>query len=69
MPTLPALATTWTSIFASQSVASARDRLESDIDTALEEEALVQTIVTQSEDTREGMTAFMERRQPAFKGR
>ena len=43
--------------------------LESDIDTALEEEALVQTIVTQSEDTREGMTAFMERRQPAFKGR
>jgi 2-(1,2-epoxy-1,2-dihydrophenyl)acetyl-CoA isomerase len=43
--------------------------LESDIDTALEEEALVQTIVTQSEDTKEGMMAFMERRQPQFKGR
>lgn len=43
--------------------------LESDIDTALEEEALVQTIVTQSEDTKEGMTAFMERRAPQFKGR
>ncbi len=43
--------------------------LESDIDTALEEEALVQTIVTQSEDTKEGMMAFMERRAPQFKGR
>jgi 2-(1,2-epoxy-1,2-dihydrophenyl)acetyl-CoA isomerase len=43
--------------------------LESDIDTALEEEALVQTIVTQSEDTKEGMTAFMERRAPRFTGR
>ena len=43
--------------------------LESDIDTALEEEALVQTIVTQSEDTKEGMMAFMERRSPQFKGR
>lgn len=43
--------------------------LESDIDTALEEEALVQTIVTQSEDTKEGMTAFMERRSPKFSGR
>ena len=43
--------------------------LESDLETALEEEALVQALVTQSEDTREGMTAFAERRQPAFKGR
>jgi 2-(1,2-epoxy-1,2-dihydrophenyl)acetyl-CoA isomerase len=43
--------------------------LESDIETALEEEALVQTIVTQSEDTKEGMMAFMERRQPQFRGR
>lgn len=43
--------------------------LESDLDTALEEEALAQTIVTQSEDTREGMMAFMERRAPKFKGR
>ncbi len=43
--------------------------LESDLETALEEEALVQALVTQSEDTREGMTAFAERRKPAFKGR
>lgn len=43
--------------------------LESDIDTALEEEAMAQTLVTQSEDTREGMMAFAERRKPAFKGR
>jgi len=43
--------------------------LESSFETALEEEALVQSLVTQSEDTREGMTAFMERRTPQFKGR
>lgn len=43
--------------------------LESSFETALEEEAMAQMLVTQSEDTREGMTAFMERRQPQFKGR
>ncbi|MBI1814605.1 MAG: enoyl-CoA hydratase/isomerase family protein [Deltaproteobacteria bacterium] len=43
--------------------------LESSLETALEEEALVQSLVTQSEDTREGMTAFMERRTPQFKGK
>lgn len=43
--------------------------LESDLETAFEEEALVQTVVTQSEDTREGMMAFMERRAPQFKGK
>lgn len=43
--------------------------LESSFETALEEEAMAQSIVTQSEDTREGMMAFMERRTPAFKGR
>jgi 2-(1,2-epoxy-1,2-dihydrophenyl)acetyl-CoA isomerase len=43
--------------------------LESSLETALEEEAMAQMLVTQSEDTREGMTAFMERRQPQFKGR
>lgn len=43
--------------------------LESDLETALDEEAMVQSIVTQSEDTKEGMLAFAERRQPAFKGR
>lgn len=43
--------------------------LESSIDTAFEEEALAQTLVTQSEDTREGMMAFMQKRAPEFKGR
>jgi len=43
--------------------------LESSFETALEEEALAQMLVTQSEDTREGMQAFMERRPPQFKGR
>jgi hypothetical protein len=41
--------------------------LESSFETALEEEALVQSLVTQSEDTREGMTAFMERRTPQLR--
>jgi 2-(1,2-epoxy-1,2-dihydrophenyl)acetyl-CoA isomerase len=43
--------------------------LESDLETALDEEAMVQSLVTQSEDTKEGMLAFAERRQPLFKGR
>lgn len=43
--------------------------LESDFETAMEEEATAQSLVTQSEDTREGMKAFMERRSPAFTGR
>lgn len=43
--------------------------LESSFETALEEEAMAQMLVTQSEDTKEGMLAFMERRQPSFKGR
>jgi 2-(1,2-epoxy-1,2-dihydrophenyl)acetyl-CoA isomerase len=43
--------------------------LESSLETALEEEALAQSLVTQSEDTREGMAAFMERRQPKFRGK
>ena len=43
--------------------------LESSIDTAFEEEALAQTLVTQSEDTREGMRAFAQKREPQFKGR
>jgi 2-(1,2-epoxy-1,2-dihydrophenyl)acetyl-CoA isomerase len=43
--------------------------LESSFETALEEEATAQALVTQSEDTREGMVAFMERRTPQFKGR
>jgi 2-(1,2-epoxy-1,2-dihydrophenyl)acetyl-CoA isomerase len=43
--------------------------LESDLETALDEEAMAQSLVTQSEDTKEGMLSFAERRQPAFKGR
>ena len=43
--------------------------LDSDLETALDEEAMVQSIVTQSEDTKAGMLAFAERRQPVFKGR
>jgi 2-(1,2-epoxy-1,2-dihydrophenyl)acetyl-CoA isomerase len=43
--------------------------LESDLETCLEEEGLVQSVVAQSEDLKEGMLAFMERRQPQFKGR
>lgn len=43
--------------------------LESDFETAMEEEATAQSLVTQSEDTREGMRAFMERRTPQFTGR
>jgi len=43
--------------------------LESSFETALEEEAMGQMLVTQSEDTKEGMKAFMERREPQFSGR
>jgi 2-(1,2-epoxy-1,2-dihydrophenyl)acetyl-CoA isomerase len=43
--------------------------LESDLETAFDEEAMAQSLVTQSEDTKEGMLAFAERRQPVFKGR
>ena len=42
--------------------------LESSMETALEEEAMAQSLVAQSEDMREGMAAFVERRAPAFKG-
>jgi 2-(1,2-epoxy-1,2-dihydrophenyl)acetyl-CoA isomerase len=43
--------------------------LECDMETAFDEEAMVQSLVTQSEDTKEGMLAFAERRQPKFTGR
>ena len=43
--------------------------LESDRETALAEEAYAQTLVTQSEDMKEGIKAFMEKRDPVFKGR
>jgi 2-(1,2-epoxy-1,2-dihydrophenyl)acetyl-CoA isomerase len=38
-------------------------------DTSLEEEAYAQTLVTQSDDSKEGMAAFREKRQPTFRGR
>jgi 2-(1,2-epoxy-1,2-dihydrophenyl)acetyl-CoA isomerase len=43
--------------------------LEVDLETALEDEAFAVSLVTQSEDTKEGLRAFMERRQPVFTGR
>ncbi|GBD26368.1 1,2-epoxyphenylacetyl-CoA isomerase [bacterium HR30] len=43
--------------------------LDCDLETCLEEEGLAQAIVAQSEDVREGVQAFLERRTPQFKGR
>ncbi|MEW6270997.1 MAG: enoyl-CoA hydratase-related protein [Thermodesulfobacteriota bacterium] len=42
---------------------------EAGIDTCLEEESFAQTLVTQSDDAKEGLNAFRERRKPAFRGR
>ncbi len=41
---------------------------ESDRQTAMDEEAFAQELVTNTEDSREGMLSFMERRDPQFKG-
>jgi 2-(1,2-epoxy-1,2-dihydrophenyl)acetyl-CoA isomerase len=43
--------------------------LEADMDTLFDEEAFAQALVAQSEDMREGIRSFMEKRPPAFKGR
>jgi 2-(1,2-epoxy-1,2-dihydrophenyl)acetyl-CoA isomerase len=43
--------------------------LDVDLETALDDEAMAVSIVTQSEDVREGLEAFVARRQPVFKGR
>jgi 2-(1,2-epoxy-1,2-dihydrophenyl)acetyl-CoA isomerase len=43
--------------------------LESSLETCLEEEALAQSLVTQSEDTKEGIQAFLEKRPARFTGR
>ena len=43
--------------------------LQSDLETCLAEEAFTQALVAQSEDMREGIRSFMEKRPPAFKGR
>ena len=42
--------------------------LESDRATALWDEAVAQELVTGTEDCREGLAAFAERRPPAFQG-
>lgn len=42
---------------------------ETDLRAALEYEALCQTIVTQTEDLVEGVSAFIQKREPEFKGR
>src|SRR5205823_14950763 len=43
--------------------------LQADLDTLFAEEAFTQALVAQSEDMREGIRAFMEKRPPVFKGR
>ncbi|HZP42737.1 MAG TPA: enoyl-CoA hydratase-related protein [Candidatus Binatia bacterium] len=43
--------------------------LQADLDALFAEEAFTQALVANSEDMREGIRAFMEKRPPAFKGR
>ncbi len=43
--------------------------LQSDLDTCFAEEAFSQALAANSEDMREGIRSFMEKRPPAFKGR
>ena len=43
--------------------------LQADIDTLFAEEAFTQALVANSDDMREGIRSFMEKRSPAFKGR
>jgi len=42
---------------------------ESTLETCFEEEGLAQALVSQSEDMREGVQSFAERRKPVFRGR
>jgi len=42
---------------------------EVDMETSLDDEALIQSMVMGSEDAQEGMNSFRERRKPEFKGR
>jgi 2-(1,2-epoxy-1,2-dihydrophenyl)acetyl-CoA isomerase len=42
--------------------------LQSDLDTALRDEAVAQELVQQTHDAKEGVRAFVERRDPDFKG-
>ena len=43
--------------------------LDSDLETAFSEESFTQSLVVHSEDIKEGMRAFLEKRAPQFKGR
>ena len=43
--------------------------LEFDLETSLKMAAAVETITLTSEDHKEGIAAFREKRQPAFRGR
>jgi 2-(1,2-epoxy-1,2-dihydrophenyl)acetyl-CoA isomerase len=43
--------------------------LQSDVDTCFAEEAFTQALVANSEDMKEGIRSFMEKRPPAFTGR
>jgi len=43
--------------------------LQADMDTLFAEEAFTQALVANSDDMREGIRSFMEKRPPAFKGR
>jgi len=43
--------------------------LESDLETAFSDEAFAQSLVAQSQDMKEGMRSFLEKRPPQFKGR
>ena len=42
--------------------------LESTLDASLEEEALTQELITNTNDLREGIAAFTEKRDPKFTG-
>ena len=41
---------------------------ENDLKTIIDREAVIQNIMVHSEDSKEGITAFLEKRQPKFKG-
>jgi len=72
---LEALAIQWAARLATgptKAIAAAKhltnQSLESDRTTAMWEEAVVQELVTGTEDCKEGLAAFVERRSPSFKG-
>ncbi len=46
-----------------------RESFQSDLNKMLEQEALMQDIAGNSEDYKEGVNSFLEKRKPKFKGR